>query len=113
MQTGHEGLSLSQRATHAAWKVCAHAGRMLSSSPAMHGVRLGCRLAALALAGWKHSAKHAHRHTLTLSLSTEPGLTLRILLLAHDAQRVLPLEGILLTQEGAPGQGQGQGLGKG
>ena len=97
-------MSLSQRATHAAWKVCAHAGRMLSSSPAMHGVRLGCRLAALALAGWKHSAK---------SLSTEPGLTLRVLLLAHDAQRVLPLEGILLAEEGAPGQGQGQGLGKG
>ena len=47
MQTGHEGLSLSQRATHAAWKVCAHAGRMLSSSPAMHGV-------AGWVAGWLH-----------------------------------------------------------
>ena len=49
----------------------------------------------------------------TLTLTTLSGLTLRVLLLAHDAQRVLPLEGILLTQEGAPGQGQGQGLGKG
>ena len=108
MQTGHEGLSLSQRATHAAWKVCAHAGRMLSSSPAMHGV-----------AGWLHKvwqvgstvpSTQAHL-TLTLTLplplplTTSSGLTLRVLLLAHDAQRVLPLEGILLAEEGAPGQG--------
>ena len=126
MQTGHEGLSFSQRATHIAWKVCAHAGRMLSSSPGMHrvadwdaqGCRLGCTGLQLGLqAGRVLISSHlisshlipSRVQVLTLCGSTHHGstyygiLTLVVLVLAHDAQSVLPLQGILGTEEGAPG----------